>query len=265
MPDWREMEERRVSIFSSPPASWTFARCRARYMGNNSYNREVSQRLFLLCSGLPLQPKHPCLLTSSAEGQQPQIASWDLFNGSLWGGGSAPAAQERGDFIAHVWLPCYACISCRVTMCKLGECFSCFLTLLLCRGTGETTSSPLSLGTLPPNLTRELQVFLFSGGKFHLTLSSGTRTDIRFVDDEVLLSEFNKRGTMKRLQLLSKSTAPIREFIYIYKWHISEGSPHPSKCTPSTENLLIFPSALHALHTFGKKRGVWLSCQILQR
>jgi len=64
-----------------------------------------------------------------------------------------------------------------------------------------------------------------------LTLSSGTRTDIRFVDDEVLLSEFNKRGTMKRLQLLSKSTAPITEFICIYKWHISEGSPHPSRCT----------------------------------
>lgn len=73
--------------------------------------------------------------------------------------------------------------------------------------------------------------FLFSGGKFHLTLSSGTRIDIRFVDDEVLLSEFNKRGTMKRLQLLSKSSAPITEFICIYKWHISGGSPHPSRCT----------------------------------
>lgn len=57
--------------------------------------------------------------------------------------------------------------------------------------------------------------FLFSGGKFHLTLSSGTRADIRFVDDEVLLSELNKRGTMKKLQLLSKSTAPITEFISI--------------------------------------------------
>lgn len=84
MPDWRETEERRVSIFSSPPASWTFAHCRARYMGNNSYSREVSQRLFLLCSGLPLQPEHPCLLTSSAVRQQPQIASiWSLQRESL--------------------------------------------------------------------------------------------------------------------------------------------------------------------------------------
>lgn len=117
------------------------------------------KRLFLLCSRLPLQPEHPCFLTSSTMRQQPQIAWLDLLNGSLWGGGSAPAAQEGGDFIAHVWLPCYPCLSCHVTVCKPGGRFSCFLTLLLCRGIGDATSPPLSLGALPPKLTRQLQFF----------------------------------------------------------------------------------------------------------
>lgn len=145
---------------------------------------------------------------------------------------TSPAVQEEA--ISQPTSGCPAVpASLAMGLCKPRERSSCFLTFLPCRGTGDTTSPPLSPGMLPPKLTRQLQgFFLASGGKFPLTLSSGTRTDIRFVDDEVLLSGFNKRGTMKRLQLLSEGAAPITEFIRIYKWHISEGSPHPSRCTP---------------------------------
>lgn len=134
--------------------------------------------------------------------------------------------------------------------CQPGECFSPSLTSMLCWATAATTSSPpLSFGTLPPKLAGELQVFLFSGGKFHLTLSSGTRTDIRFVDDEVLLSEFNRRGTMKRLQPLSKSTTPITKFMCIYKWHSSEGPPHPTD-VPSFHRKLVNLSLSSACSTY---------------
>lgn len=169
MCDWRGRKERRVSVFSSPPASprsWVCALCRARYIGNTACNHEVSKRLFLLCSGVPLQPEHTCLLTSSTMRQQPQIASSDLLKGSLRRGGSASAAQEGDNFIAHVWLLCCPCLSCRVIMCKPEECFSCFLMLLLCWGPTDSTSPPLSLGMLPPKLTRELQVFCSLVGNF---------------------------------------------------------------------------------------------------
>lgn len=177
-----------------------------------------------------------------------QRAPPDLLNGTLWGQ-SALAPQEK--VISQLLPGCHA--SPALGLPAWGG-FSPSLTSLPCWATAPTTSSPpLSLGTLPPKLAGELQGFLSSGGKFHLTLSSGTRTGIRFVDDGVLLSGFSKRGTMKRLQLLSKNPAPIAEFICIYKWHSSEGSPHPWRCTPpSIEHSLIFPSALPALHTLGK-------------
>lgn len=47
-----------------------------------------------------------------------------------------------------------------MTVCKPGESFSCFLTLLLCRGIGHTTSPSLALGILPPKLTRQLEIFV---------------------------------------------------------------------------------------------------------
>lgn len=214
--NWRDLRE----FWSSRSLQLSFPLCRARYIGNTAHDCEVSERFLLPCRGLPLQPEHPCLWTCST-----QRASPDLLNGSL--GTISPGISGRSDFTAA--MPALPLLP---WACQPGEGFSPSLTSLLCWATTDTSSSPpLSPGTLPPKLTGELQVFLFSGGKFHLTLSSGTRTDIRFVGDEVLLSEFNKRGTMKRLQLLSKSTAPITEFICIYKWHISEGSPHPCRCT----------------------------------
>lgn len=182
--------------------------------------------------------------------QPPQTASSELSKASLSGGGSAPAAEDGGSFTARVWLPGYACLC----LCGCVRAWRVLFMLLditaLPRHQGHYLSSPLCW-RVATQTHSGASAFSLSSGKFHLTLSSGTRTGIRFVDDEVLLSEFHERGTRKRLQLLSKSTTPITEFICIYKWHISGTSPW-QMCTPSTENLLIFPAALHALHTFGK-------------
>lgn len=145
MHDWRE--------FISP-ASWTFALSRATYAGNAAHDHKVSKQLTILCGRLPCQPEWPCFESFSA--RIPSSFLWSL-------GGEdriSPAAQKGADFAALASLPS------PLSLLEPGEHFSCFLTSSPHQGTGETTSPPLCLGTSPPKLTRQLQVFCSLVGNF---------------------------------------------------------------------------------------------------
>lgn len=117
--------------------------------------------------------------------------------------------------------------------------------------------SPISLHSLgvSPSTHARQPPFLFSGGKFHLTLSSGAGVDIRFVDAEVLSSEFSKRGTMKRLQLFSYSVGPFSGIICIYKRHISESLTHLNSCAPLCQPMCTSLRSLYI--AWRKTSGFW--------
>lgn len=157
---WLRRDLREKGFYLLPlPASWTCAPGRASCIARPAPDHEVNKRLVVLCR----EPHGSLTLPRVLFHQSP----WDISpNSFIWSPeGScqrmtSPAVQEEA--ISQPTSGCPAVpASLAMGLCKPRERSSCFLTFLPCRGTGDTTSPPLSPGMLPPKLTRQLQGFFF--------------------------------------------------------------------------------------------------------